>query len=727
MAIIYLYKVHDRLSLENNTLLNVNNTDLMKFLNQQPIKETIEMELSAAWKKNIWNINNSITLFLEGREILSEYNYMVIYQSGKYHFYFITGYEEKGANQIVYYIRKDTLNTYINKGVSITDSNALVKREHKDRFSVNKKVIPNNTIEGINVGIKGIEHVHTINGNRVRMTLEQVGGGIARDGTEQYIMSKPKLMWNYRLDANNTELYSADKSFILRAGWGLQGAKNLSDELIFMDANNPINAVVLTGPGTNHSYRVLDDRIELIYTSTGVVQDISSDNLISESGDWYEDGGIIYFTEKNVDVIVDFEYANLSRNFTVHYDMGMDTSVPRNIIDKNIKLFAIIKTGLNVGLVKSIPFYTDRKVIELPYAPKPKLSGVNNNLYLDAGTDLAFPNLEYNYTLPQFTINRTINSRIKYNDPKLFNSEFQPIFSTVYSESFLIALENIDSDYDFINKLKLRYYNRLSSGDYSKLKIELEATVGDATLIEKNISEHTKVIDMNNTVATFSTDFEKYINNLYENDLKLMRLQESQAQRQLSKQRSSIITNAIVGAGVGLLTGNVAGAVIGAAAGVIKGSIDLDYAVAQGQEDAEKRRIDYQNKIINMQNGLINIAGSTPELNSSNDQDRIKIYKTIINDNDLDYLDLYFHKFGYKTLEIKKPVIDSRACFNYLQCDFEYLKTTINLPDEIKNDILERFSRGVTIFHNSSKISVSIVFDFEQERENWERVIYVGN
>ena len=82
-----------------------------------------------------------------------------------------------------------------------------------------------------------------------------------------------------------------------------------------------------------------------------------------------------------------------------------------------------------------------------------------------------------------------------------------------------------------------------------------------------------------------------------------------------------------------------------------------------------------------------------------------------------------FYYFGYSVNEQKIPNTDTRAWFNFVQCelvfDTEYNKY-INMSEEIKSDIVNRYANGVTYFHYTNTDSTHKRYDTTQVLENIE-------
>ena len=78
--------------------------------------------------------------------------------------------------------------------------------------------------------------------------------------------------------------------------------------------------------------------------------------------------------------------------------------------------------------------------------------------------------------------------------------------------------------------------------------------------------------------------------------------------------------------------------------------------------------------------------------------------------------DLYYYQ-GYATNEQKVPLHDNRKWFDFLQCQAD-IKNTKNLDQRYIDNLKDRFSIGVTYYHNNNG-----VWDIDQEKGNSETYI----
>lgn len=699
MATITLYQMNKKISPTNNTLLNYSNiaSDRSAWLGNLlavPTQETINANLSPQWVKDIHNLKNTITIYLEGRNPLSEYNYMEVIQDSFSHFYFIVGYKELGRNQVQYELIKDTLNTYAadaTLGVNIEMSNALVLREHKNRFSAvdgseNATPIYHKFIEDIDLIPKETTLVETVDRDvRTTLALKQIGGTTTSGGG---LLSVPKFFWEIYTTGNRA-IDDWIGLFNLEAGWGFRG-KILATHLIYGNGF----AIEITPSSVNHVILVVKYGNKLAITeSDGGARQVPYHSVLFGSATIFD----------NHILITNFDYENASSvqvfpatAYEIYYNLGATENDfawnSRVLLGSSNGKYTNHKDLLDKSNMKIA------KIIELPYEIKPEAVTCGNldTSYIEILNEVEYDiDLEFNLTQPfNFKyVNNPSVLRVKYNDPKIYTSQFMPYIMTFYSEAIPLFQENMLSN-------TIRFNHALNKSDYSKIKVD----INQADYLESKPYECTRTVDLNNEIASYKADLKEYVQTLYSNDLKLMQLQAAQADRNLTKQALNIPTQMVMGAGAGLLAGGGTplGAIAGVTTGLVKGLIDFGFASAQARDDAKRRDIEFQNKLLNLQSNMINIVGSTPEMHHSGDTDLFKLWHIKPTITDIDYLDNYFHKYGYQTLEIKAINKRTRTWFDYKKLVFEDLNYTKNLPFEVLEDIKRRFAEGVTIFHYQS-------------------------
>lgn len=687
------------------------------YLNSLSVKENLIVSLSPAWIKNINNITNKINIKLEGRMPLQEYNYMRIRQYDFDYYFFIVGYTEKGANQVDYDLRLDTLNTYASNsvhGVDLEDSSSLILREHKDRFSNNTPTpIYNKMIEDIDIPIRESSQIKKWNVDRTRLVLQEFGGDVS-GGT---ILSDPLYFWEVFTTTSKTIGASPLLSnYQLGFGWGMHS------NVAFSVSLGPLTGVVNFFPlPTNYKLKfcflintpaiVLVDRygnlVDIDTYIDTVYEPLPADYTVQT----IPSVNILVYNQPDIKGLKP-RIVSATNQVTIYYNMGRT----HDTLHPSYRIFGYLHKGKTKPISLIDPQSArNMKIIEIPYFI------VGATAKLAVGTDTAsympiLANIQMNVESNQsyFEINKPTKTftfgatettlKIANNDPKIYMSQFNPYLLTWYNESMPIKIESFNQ--------KIKFLVGLSVSDYSKVRLEKDLT---NDYLEDQPFEMTRTIDLNNEVATMSGDLKEYIEKLYQNDLKLMQLQQAQSNRNLAKQGLMGLGAVIIGGALTVATGGAAAPVVMAGAVALA---NFGFAAKSATEEQKRRVTDYNNKLIAMQNSLVNIAGGSPELNHNNDIDAIRLFETKPIASDIAYLDNYFHKFGYQSLDYKKMTIRTREKFDYKQVIFEELKINKNLTVEVKKDIIERFSQGVTIYHEV--LAIPERFDFEQKYENRE-------
>ncbi len=327
---------------------------------------------------------------------------------------------------------------------------------------------------------------------------------------------------------------------------------------------------------------------------------------------------------------------------------------------------------------------------------------------------------------PSFTTTFYNNmTRVKYNDPKLLHSQFNTLFFTLQNEQIPLKLENTRND----KKIKLKL--NLNASNYSKALLKLENS--ENNMIYNELYELEKVVNMNNEYATIKNEINDYIDLHSRNDQRLNELQISKAERDLVYKGIGQVVSIGGGVAAGAISGSivpgfgtVAGAVAGAATGLVKGALNIAQGIQNLNQLKEEIKLQYDSKIKGLAYSLINITGVTPDLAEKQDLNRLKLFQFKLLDYEKDYLDLYFHNFGYQTLEFKIPNLRSRKYFNFIQ--MELVNYHINnrlITAEIIEDIKSRFRTGVTLFHYNERDLVKI--DDQKQYENYERIFDIND
>ncbi len=203
-------------------------------------------------------------------------------------------------------------------------------------------------------------------------------------------------------------------------------------------------------------------------------------------------------------------------------------------------------------------------------------------------------------------------------------------------------------------------------------------------------------VSRNNEAVLFNSQYINYIRNGYNYDLKNKTRQEIAA-------ALGIVGN-VTAAGAGIATGNPM-AVLMSGAGLAQNISQI-----VGAEQAIEQKI-AQSKM-----QAVSVSGSDDvdllEVYSAN---RAKLCMYEVSPRVKAALDDLFYFFGYATDEYGTPEMNVRWWFDYVQGEMS-LTPAAHIPEEMLQDLVNRYSAGVTLFHKHGT-----TWDITQQKENWER------
>ena len=680
--------------------------------------------------KDVWRLYVDY-LMTEGTPypMAGVYNYFRFkLKRGGYLFFYVYDYEIKGAGQILYKLKLDTLQTYyLHSNDFQPIGEQLVYREHKDRFNILKQPIIDQTLESLDIKPRIVEHVKTYPQNECKLALVKVGGGV-KDGN---VLSKAAYFWKvYSPFPLVNKLQVNNQDFELLLGWGVQIGVNPETtklRLLFVAESGATATVEISGL-SNYLFRFginSDGSLALVrpggpwlsWTWTA-----SGDVSVSLSADEKE---LVFGSIGRL-------YINLvqsTANFSIKYDLGIYENAP--FFDQTLFLDFIpgggdatpfSESNLNPQAAET------QQIISIPFIQMLNLKGFGSNggkgVYIPLNKELNEQTYNVETEITNLTPNFTTTfsnamTRVKHNDPKLLHSQFNTLFFTLQNESIPLKLENTRND----KKIKLKL--NLNVSNYSKALLRLQNSGNN--MIYNELYELEKVVNMNNEYATIKSEINDYIDLHSRNDQRLNELQTSKAERDLVYKGVGQIVSIGGGIAAGAISGSivpgvgtVAGAVAGAATGIIKGALNIAQGIQNLNQLKEEIKLQYDSKIKGLAYSLINITGLTPDLAQKQNINKLRLFQFKLLDYEKDYLDLYFHNYGYQTLEYKIPNLRSRKYFNFIQ--MELVNYHINnrlITAEVIEDIRLRFRTGVTLFHYNKADPIKI--DTQKQFENYER------
>lgn len=297
--------------------------------------------------------------------------------------------------------------------------------------------------------------------------------------------------------------------------------------------------------------------------------------------------------------------------------------------------------------------------------------------------------------IPTIGVNRN-----DYYESKLFHSEFyQPKF--VYdSFGFVFELEKIDEAL-FTPSAYFSFEFVMTSTINSKFMFRFPEYI--LKLSEEDY-DNILVVSRNNESPIYNSAYIQYVNTGYNYDLK-------------SKQATE---TTIYGAGLtgfGASLGRAVGGAVSEDYGqVVSGFIGAEASIIGTIIALKQKERSFEKNLAMLKNQANSVSGSNDlDLMDAYTGNRAKLCLYEVSPRMKKLLSDLFYYFGYTTDEIKIPDLYTRYYFNYLSCELEMTGVSSNISELIKEDIKNKYLKGITLLHNTGN-----EWEFEQTKENWE-------
>lgn len=682
MATVILYRIPHLQANKKQTLDFVSSDDRDAWFDAVTNKLTISTSDSTiGYLEDNNKLYTEITVTTNGTQPYSLYNYVQIQNNSSFkRFYFILDYKEIGRNQVKYFLKMDTMVTFVttpNMGYYLGGGKSLVMREHKPRFSGSTPIY-DKFIENINITPKILQTETFLGNKRFR--------GVYRNRANDW---KP-VVYIYAESAQSVSYTGTDWVGSLTPGSAANGIP-----FYVWDGDY----YYTLGPGTPNILQTDDwyTYFHALSLTTGGTWQVT--RFVKSTGN-------VHSVVLNIPAGLGFKLKVGTVPTNRLYYATMTSPTPWTTIHS-------LYTTLNNAAsgTASLPLWSDidiydaqnEKIVEFPYldltAPFKKDGYgiyVELNTYMKFSQTISFSLPSY-YSLPSnnFVTSGGDVARIPFNDPKIFTSQFSPRFIQSYTGSFLYKRESMGN---------LEFELGYSMFESSRFNLKYK---GDGLF--DNINEQYVSFDVNNQIATVKDD--AYTYNQYYRDIE---------ERTMAIQRAQNERNALTGSiqqGLGIVGGALSAGKLnpiqlGFRAGAALVNIASTYAdLADNQEVTN---LNYKQKLIQLQLSQSQIAGGSLEFVRG--LDKLKMYVYGPTGAEAKYLDDIFYLTGYNTLEYKIPTLRTRKHFDYKQLIPNEVETTASITEEIKEDIAQRFIEGITIFHPQADKSV----DWYQTKENWE-------
>ena len=374
------------------------------------------------------------------------------------------------------------------------------------------------------------------------------------------------------------------------------------------------------------------------------------------------------------------------------------------------------------------------KLIALPYCPAESFIDANGRLNFDANFsyDSGTGWMKANNIAEKFSNNITYELDNPFDNLFLnkfipdVNAERNDLYESKLFHSDYFRYKFIYDSFSRVYDLEKYDFSNYFTGSYKELPQETITFVMTRTINSKflfqfdvtymNISTEDYdglcCVSRNNEEPLYNSSYINYIRAGYNYDKKTVHRTTEANQIGIGIS----IASAVAGIVASIATQNPAPAIlgfVGAGLGVASQVTNMAKTTAQG-EQAIQQKLDETSR------QAVSVAGSDDiDLLTAYSGNRAKMVVYEISERMKKAMGDVFYYCGYKIETQGIPNKSSRYWFNFVQCEL-VINETANLPDDILEDIRERFKTGVTYFHYHNG------YDFKQEKENWEVAIIGG-
>lgn len=660
-------------------------------------------------------------------------------------YYFITNLEWRSKQVIYLTLYQDTVSTF---GILPLTDKTLVHREHKDRFTRISATKAEPIIDKVSEGLQPImlkdkEQIVSYDGTDNAIDLYNTRWYVAYINNDDivatdYNQSNPVTMWifaenkiavAYGVSTNhNITLGEGELSFApipLKNGTGNQYVNyqiKIENNTIDIESHYDLygGLVVNWVKIKRLAGDLIYTKCKTIYNSAMAVTSSSSEPSVTIAANEYygrECPAYIYIYKCN-----SLDIYNAGTYYTARYFGG--GSECNGLVDldrtnsKIIKIIELPYCPLNIrGLINDgLHFYNNVEIANTPISNFKALRfREGGNLKEELKCQLSYSAINpFPSNYKRYNPSNLSRTALKNKDYefKLLHSEIYNFKFTYDSFSKLVKLENITFNDDVsANIMKFAFVPSMNIS--SKFLFDLEAT------FQSDIEEdygNILAVNRNNETPIYTSQYINYLRTGYNYDVK-------------AKEQKNIQN--IVGGALGLV-----GSAVGVAAGIAsENPFLIGASIAGAVTSVTSMTANTIYNSISMEQSIEQkLAQAKAQANSVQTADDLSLldYYTKNNKAKLCYYkpseamenNIYnlFYYLGYRSEQMKKPSLDSRLRFNFIQADididFNKVETnTMNMTKEIIDDYKGRFAVGLTLFHyfNSE-------YDFEQKYENWESV-----
>ena len=219
------------------------------------------------------------------------------------------------------------------------------------------------------------------------------------------------------------------------------------------------------------------------------------------------------------------------------------------------------------------------------------------------------------------------------------------------------------------------------------------------------------IINRNNETPVFTSAYLDYLRTGYNYDLK------SQAVA-IGLQGLGVALNAI-NAGVGLASAAATGGVtapyaVGATTSLVSSIVNL------GTNASENNRGNAQ-RLNELRAQGASVAGNSDyDISKAYTKNRVKLVGYRIEKEALEAVKNMFYLKGYASAAVKRPTLDNRASFDYLEAEPDFSPEAMVFPKWIRDLLADDIRAGVTAMHYRGEADG---YDVNQTSSNWENDI----
>ncbi len=292
---------------------------------------------------------------------------------------------------------------------------------------------------------------------------------------------------------------------------------------------------------------------------------------------------------------------------------------------------------------------------------------------------------KHTYTIPFYKPISIMQQRSSIFEPKLLTQEFMTYkLTSMKSEPLTLVNENIVDDKVYIT-----------------IRNSLDVWNNEDVVLEgyNNNDFYNRLRTKNNAELTIATDtYKEYINN---------------NRNQIAVQQTLGGITVATGIASGIIGGGLIGAKkLGMGMGLIAGGVHQTQSGLGGIFSEIARQNDYKNKVDEVRG-----TQNTIMLDMYDEGDKYRLTKYQIREPYIDKVYSLFFKQGYLANEYKKPTLNSRYYFNYIQCSYVDINPQAISQDAVRRIIENIYLNGTTIWHYRNPSTFRLI---DYRLENWE-------